>query len=103
MTGRAAAIQGGLATAGLLAVYLTWQREPERAPGAATVIDAVKAEVTHVHYADDSNSVDFERGQDNAGAAIWIHLAPTGKAIPKPGAKGKSDKPPDSAARPHRQ
>jgi len=95
MTGRAAAIQGGLATAGLLAVYLTWQRAPERAPGAATVIDAVKSEVTHVHYSDDTNSVDFERGQDNAGSAIWIHLAPTGKAVPKPGAKGKSDKPPD--------
>jgi hypothetical protein len=96
MTGRAAAIQGGLATAGLLAVYLTWQREPERAPGAATVIDAVKAEVTHVHFTDDTNSVDFSRGQDNSGAAIWIHLAPTGKAIPKPGAKDKSEvKPPD--------
>jgi len=96
MTGRAAAIQGGLATAGLLAVYLTWQREPERAPGAVTVIDASKAEVTRVHFADDNNSVDFQRGQDNSGAAIWIHLAPTGKAIPKPGAKDKSEvKPPD--------
>jgi hypothetical protein len=92
MTGRAAAIQGGLAAAGLLAAYLTWQRQPERAPGAVTVIDAVKAEVTHVHFADDTNSVDFTRGQDNTGNAIWIHLASTGKAIPKPGAKAKTDK-----------
>jgi len=89
MTGRAAAIQGGLAAAGLLAVYLTWQREPEKAPGAVTVIDAVKADITHVHYTDENNAVDFER----TGPAIWIHLAPTGKAVPKPNAKPDKTKP----------
>jgi hypothetical protein len=93
MTGRAAAIQGGLAAAGLLAVYLTWQREPEHAPGAVTVIEAVKTDITHVHYADENNAVDFERGHDSAGPAVWIHLVPTGKAAPKPNAKAdKSDK-----------
>ena len=94
MTGRAAAIQGGLAAAGLLAVYLTWQREPEKAPGAVTVIEAVKSDITHVRYTDDANAVDFERGKDSTGApAVWIHLAPTGKAPPKPPAKNEKPKP----------
>ncbi len=93
MTGRAAAIQGGLAAAGLLAVYLTWQREPEKAPGAVSVIEAVKTDITHVHYTDDANAVDFERGKDNAGPAVWIHLVPTGKAPPKPPAKNEKAKP----------
>jgi hypothetical protein len=93
VTGRAAAVQGGLAAAGLLAVYLTWQREPEKAPGAVGVIEAVKTDITHVRYTDDSNAVDFERGKDSAGGpAVWIHLAPTGKAPSKPIAKNEKAK-----------
>ena len=91
MTGRAAAIQGGLAAAGLLAVYLTWQREPERPPGAVTVIEAVKADITHVHYTDDNNAVDFDRGRESGGPPVWIHLVPTAKAEPKANA-GKDQK-----------
>jgi hypothetical protein len=91
MTGRGAAIQGGLAAAGLLAVYLTWQREPEHAPGAVVVIEAVKADVTHVHYTDDNNAVDFERGRDSGGPDVWIHLAPTAKAAPKPNPKSDAN------------
>ena len=59
MTGRAAAIQGGLAALGLLLAHFTWQREPEHAPGSVTVIDATKNDVARVHYADDKNTVDF--------------------------------------------
>ena len=93
MTGRAAAIQGSLAAAGLLAVYLTWQREPERPPGAVTVIDAVKADITHIRYTDSSNAVDFERGRDNTGPAMWIHLVPDPKAESKASANApKGDK-----------
>ena len=33
MTGRALAVQGGIAALGLVTVYATWQREPEHAPG----------------------------------------------------------------------
>lgn len=91
MTGRSAAIQGGLAAAGLLAVYLTWQREPEHPPGAVTVIEAVKADITHVHYTDDNNAVDFERGRESSGPPVWIHLVPTAKAEPKP-SPGKDQK-----------
>ncbi|HVZ89486.1 MAG TPA: DUF4340 domain-containing protein [Polyangia bacterium] len=74
MTGRAAAIQGGLAAVGLLAASLTWQREPEHAPGAATVIEASKADITNVHYADNTTTVDFSRGHADDQSAVWIHL-----------------------------
>ena len=79
MTGRAAAIQGGLAALGLLAAHFTWQREPEHAPGSVTVIDATKIDVTHVHYADDHNAVDFERGHGDKDAA----------GLDSPGADGR--------------
>jgi hypothetical protein len=80
MTGRAAAIQGGLAVAGLLAAHLTWQREPEHAPGSVTLIDASKVDVTHVHYADVNNAVDFERGRGGSEPPVWIHLVPSAEA-----------------------
>ena len=74
MTGRSAAIQGGLAALGLLAAHLTWQRDPERAPGAATVIDASKSDVSLVHYADNNTIVDFRRGHGDNDAPVWIHI-----------------------------
>jgi Domain of unknown function (DUF4340) len=99
MTGRAAAVQGGLAAAGLLVVYFTWQREPERAPGAVTVLDAAKADVTRVHYADASNSVDFQRGSGDQ--PIWIHLVPSANPEPKPSARpGAKPEPPKPKAPP---
>jgi len=75
VTGRSAAIQGGLAVIGLVAAHFTWQREPERAPGAATVIDASKSDVSVVHYADKNTEVDFRRsaGGDN-DVPLWIHI-----------------------------
>ncbi len=73
MTGRSVAVQGGLAIAGLVAAYLTWQREPERAPGAATVIDASKSDVSVVHYADKNTIVDFRRA-DGGDVPLWIHI-----------------------------
>jgi hypothetical protein len=95
MTGRAAAIQGGLAALGLLAAHLTWQREPEHAPGTATVIDATKTDVNHVHYADEHNTVDFERGHGDKEPAIWIHLVPNAEPDKpvKPPAKPEAQKP----------
>ncbi len=73
MTGRSAAIQGGLAIAGLVAAHLTWQREPERAPGAVTVIDASKSDVSVVHYADNNTVVDFRRAE-GGDVPLWIHI-----------------------------
>lgn len=95
MTGRAAAIQGGLAAFGLLLAHFTWQREPEHAPGSVTVIDATKNDIARVHYADDKNSVDFSRGHGGSDPPVWIHLIPEPEKTPppKPGAKSEPPKP----------
>ncbi len=98
MTGRAAAIQGGLAVVGLLAAHLTWQREPEHAPGAATVIDASKNDVSSVHYADNNTAVDFQRG--NGDAAVWIHIIKGEGSLRHPAAPKDDKKKDDKAAKP---
>ena len=69
MTGRALAVQSGIAVLGLVTVYATWQREPEHAPGAVTVIDASKSDVTLIHYDDESSAVDLTRGKTGATRA----------------------------------
>jgi hypothetical protein len=95
MTGRAAAVQGGLAVVGLLAAHLTWQRAPEHAPGSVTVIDANKNDVTHVHYADEHNTVDFSRGHGGNEPPVWIHLVPNADEAAKAAkvANGKATPP----------
>jgi len=87
MTGRSLAVQGGLAALGLVTVYATWQREPERAPGAVTVIDASKSDVTMIHYEDETTAVDFTRGKTGGEDGVWLHL------VTKPKAEEKPDKP----------
>jgi hypothetical protein len=76
VTGRSAALQGGLAALGLLAAHLTWQREPERAPGEATVVDASKADVARVRFEDDENILGLERRTEGGEPAVWLHLEP---------------------------
>jgi hypothetical protein len=76
VTGRSAAIQGGLAALGLLAAHLTWQREPERGPGEATVIDGSKADVARIRYEDDDNILALERRSENGEPVVWVHLEP---------------------------
>jgi Domain of unknown function (DUF4340) len=87
VTGRAAAIQGGLAALGLLAAHFTWQREPEHAPGSAVVIDASKSDVTLVHYEDDAGSVDLSRGHGGNEPPLWVHLVTRPKSDVKPDPK----------------
>ena len=100
MTGRSLAVQSGLAALGLITVYATWQREPERAPGAVTVIDASKSDVTKVHFEDETLAVDLTRAP--SGDGVWLHLVtkpkaetkPDPKAPPKPEAKPAPTPPP---------
>jgi len=92
VTGRAAAIQGGLAALGLITVAFTWQREPERAPGEVAILDASKKDLTRVHYEDESAALDLERRDD----AVWVHLADR----PKPAADKKDSKKTDAKADP---
>ncbi|HYI00414.1 hypothetical protein [Hyalangium sp.] len=52
MNARGVALQGVLAVAGLLAAYLTWQREPEGQPGEITVLDISKRALQRVRFED---------------------------------------------------
>lgn len=97
MTGRGLAVQSGIAALGLVTVYATWQREPERAPGAVTVIDASKSDVTKVHFEDESLAVDLTRGPSGDKSGVWLHLVMKPKAEAKP-ADPKAD--PKSPAKP---
>ena len=101
MTGRALAVQGGLAVLGLLTVYATWQREPERAPGAVTVIDASKSDVTLVRYKDESTTVDLTPGKTGDEDGVWLHLVtkPKPEAKPDPKAGSEADRQAGDAAR----
>ena len=93
-------MQGGLAALGLVAAHLTWQREPERAPGAVTVIDASKADVTLVRYEDDRAASTSTRGHGGDEPAVWLHIVTKPKAEPSPTRKaGRSREPPSPARR----
>lgn len=88
MTGKAAALQGGLAALGLITAHLTWQREPERAPGDVTLIDAGKNDLGRIHYEDDNTVIDLERRKDAGENGVWLHLA---DRPPKPPAPPAAD------------
>jgi hypothetical protein len=100
VTGRSLAVQGGIAALGLITVYATWQREPERAPGAVTVIDASKSDVTKVHFEDETLAVDITRGPSGDASGVWLHLVTKPKAETKPDAKADPKSPAKPEAKP---
>ncbi|HVV50164.1 MAG TPA: hypothetical protein VHO06_10930, partial [Polyangia bacterium] len=63
-------------------------------------IDATKADITHVHYADEHNAVDFERGKDEKNAPVWIHLVPSAEEAAKPAKAESKATPPKPPAPP---
>jgi hypothetical protein len=84
-------LQGGLAVLGLVAAHLTWQREPERAPGEVEIFDAGKNDVSHVHYEDDATALDMDRRKDEGGPGLWLHIVE--KIAPKSPAKADPKNP----------
>lgn len=102
MTRRAATIQGLLALAGLVAAYLTWQREPSLESGQAYVLDITKSELQTVRYEeldrvapskapDDKTAtpppevkvrdwVELSSTTLDDGRAVWVRLAGRGGA-----------------------
>jgi hypothetical protein len=89
VTGRSLAVQGGIAVLGLVTVYATWQREPERAPGAVEVIDASKSDVTSIHYEDDTTALNLTPGKIGGEDGVWLHVV----TKPKPEKKEDPTKP----------
>ena len=98
MTGKAVAVQGGLAALGLIAAQMTWQREPERAPGQVVVLDIGKRDLGNVHYEDETLALDLFRPADDAEGGVWMRLQNKVKP-PAPGAadKGKDPSKPPAA------
>lgn len=77
MRTRGAAIQGGLAAMGLLLAYSTWQREPERSPGEAMVLDAKRSDLEKVRYADDKKWIEMTMQKGPDGPEVWMHTSAT--------------------------
>jgi hypothetical protein len=73
---RGAAVQGGLAALGLVAAWGTWQREPEKAPGQVTVLDASKSDVGKVRFEDDKGGF-VELSRD--GGVVWVRASARGE------------------------
>lgn len=72
MKARGAMVQGALGAVGLLAAWTTWQREPERPPGEAVVLDATHNDLTKVRYEDEKKWVELEVRK---GDGVWIHTS----------------------------
>jgi hypothetical protein len=93
MRARAAAVQGGLAVLGLAVAHLTWQREPERAPGEVIVVDASKSDLGHVRFEDGENIFAFERRSEGGEPVVWLHLEEKAQQ-PQPAKVGDPKPPP---------
>ena len=100
MTGRGLAVQGGLALAGLLVAYTTWQREPERAAGEVVIIDSTKAELANVHYEDENSAVDVRRRDETGETGVWLRVEDK-TPVPPPPKPGQPPTPTTPPAKPH--
>lgn len=99
MTGRGAALQGGLAALGLVAAYTTWQREPERTAGDVLVLDVSKNDLSAVAFEDEKGKVQLQRVKEDGEPAIWLTLEEKPRA---PEATG-GNKPPAGVVKPRRE
>jgi hypothetical protein len=73
MNVRGVALQGTLAAVGLVAAFLTWQREPEGLPGEVTVLDISKRALQKVRYDDANRFVELSRDPQDE-ETIWVLL-----------------------------
>jgi hypothetical protein len=86
MKAKGAAIQGALALGALVAAYVTWQREPEAAPGEVVVLDLSRGELEKVRYEDDARWVELVRAEGDAVGIRHAQKAVAPKTPPKPAA-----------------
>ncbi|MBN1204432.1 MAG: hypothetical protein JXB05_05865 [Myxococcaceae bacterium] len=83
MNVRGVALQGTLAAVGLVAAFLTWQREPEGLPGEVTVLDISKRALQKARYDDASRFVEVRRDPQDE-ETIWVLLGDKPKPPPAP-------------------
>jgi len=87
MNARGVALQGGLAALGLVAAFLTWQREPEGQPGEVTVLDLSKRAIQRVRYEDPTRFAEvFVNPQDED--RLWVRIGDKPKPPPPATASG---------------
>ncbi len=72
-----AMVQGALAAVGLLGAWATWQREPERAPGEAIVLDVTHNDLGTIRYETDKGWVELSA---HKGDGVWLHVGPRSDA-----------------------
>ena len=95
MTGKAVAVQGGLALLGLTAAYLTWQRQPELQAGEVFVLDITKNELERIRFDDEDAKTwaELQLDSDENGSFVALHLsgreAPEAKKPASPPTPGK--------------
>ena len=73
MNARGVALQGGLAALGLVAAFLTWQREPEGQPGEVTVLDISKRALQQVRYEDPTRFAELFRNPEDDDR-LWVRI-----------------------------
>jgi hypothetical protein len=77
MNARAVGVQGGLALAGLLSAYFTWQRQPELAAGEVFVLDIPRSDLERVRYEDQElkSWSELVRDKDESGTFVDVHMS----------------------------
>ncbi len=86
---RGAALQGGLAAAGLILAYFSWQKEPEKAPGQVEVIEASKSDILKIRFEDGPKFTEiFDQappaGDDEDANRMWIRVSAKNDKMPAP-------------------
>jgi hypothetical protein len=87
MNARAVAVQGGLAVAGLLSAYFTWQRQPELTAGEVFALDVAKSDLEKVRFEDQETKswAELIRDKDENGTFVDLHLSGSdASGIPMP-------------------
>ena len=108
MRPQAAALQGALAVAGLVAAYATWQRAPEVASGDVVVIDGAKASLEKLRHEKAGRWVELTRGTGPGEASVWVRQgsspppaeADAGAPLDQAGASDGGGPPADGGLRP---
>ncbi|HXU80808.1 MAG TPA: DUF4340 domain-containing protein [Polyangia bacterium] len=77
MTGRAVAIQGGLALASLVTAYFTWQRQPELQVGEVMAVDLAPSDLEKVRFEDSDlkSWSELIRDKDKNGPFVALHTS----------------------------
>jgi hypothetical protein len=87
MNARAVAVQGGLALAGLVTAYFTWQRTPDLQAGEVLAVDLAKSDLEKVRFEDQESKSWSELIRDKDANGLFVQLHTSGSdasGVPMP-------------------